>query len=438
MSEFINTIEVLGDDAVCDSIIERTITEFKDDNLTEIGDYAFSGCTELTVVDCPNAKKLGFTNPSNSMAYIFLECTALREVNFPEVESSGNKMFIGLHNLVSISMPKLKSISGDQFIEDTGITKLLLPGLDGLVYGNSLRNNKQLRLVDLGKCTRIAGSALLGCSDLSAMILKNTTVVTLENVSAVGGTQIASGTGYIYVPSSLVDSYKTATNWSTYSSQFRGLFDDESIQQGIIDGTLIDLNNNEIEEIPNSGFRSYQNLKSVSSTSATTVGSHAFYGCGALESINLPNVTTIDKNSFANCPQLKSLILPSVISAGNNSLNCLAEYIKLQSLTGLGSWTFNNFKCVILDLPSVAYISKNGICNSQSLKALVLRITSSICTLGGTFDDYFNNANIYVPRALIEEYKVANNWSTYADKFRALEDYTVDGTVTGALDETKL
>lgn len=29
--------------------------------------------------------------------------------------------------------------------------------------------------------------------------------------------------GYIYVPDALVDSYKAATNWSTYASQIRPL-----------------------------------------------------------------------------------------------------------------------------------------------------------------------------------------------------------------------
>ena len=45
---------------------------------------------------------------------------------------------------------------------------------------------------------------------------------------------------------------------------------------------------------------------------------------------------------------------------------------------------------------------------------------------------------IYVPAVLIDSYKAATNWSTYAAQFRALEDYTVDGTTTGELDETKI
>jgi hypothetical protein len=30
------------------------------------------------------------------------------------------------------------------------------------------------------------------------------------------------------------------------------------------------------------------------------------------------------------------------------------------------------------------------------------------------------------------------NWTTFSAQFRALEDYTVDGTTTGELDESKI
>lgn len=39
---------------------------------------------------------------------------------------------------------------------------------------------------------------------------------------------------------------------------------------------------------------------------------------------------------------------------------------------------------------------------------------------------------------LVDTYKADTNWSTYAAQFRALEDYTVDGTITGELDESKI
>lgn len=45
---------------------------------------------------------------------------------------------------------------------------------------------------------------------------------------------------------------------------------------------------------------------------------------------------------------------------------------------------------------------------------------------------------IYIPRHLLSEYTNATNWSAYAGRFRALQDYTVDGTIDGELDESKI
>ena len=36
MTDFTNTIDVVGDEALSDSIIERTITEFKDDHVITV------------------------------------------------------------------------------------------------------------------------------------------------------------------------------------------------------------------------------------------------------------------------------------------------------------------------------------------------------------------------------------------------------------------
>ena len=43
------------------------------------------------------------------------------------------------------------------------------------------------------------------------------------NSNDLKGTTIAKGTGYVYVPDDMVDTYKSATNWSTYASQIKGM-----------------------------------------------------------------------------------------------------------------------------------------------------------------------------------------------------------------------
>lgn len=66
--------------------------------------------------------------------------------------------------------------------------------------------------------------------------------------------------------------------------------------------------------------------------------------------------------------------------------------------------------------------------------------SETMATLAGShaFMDVNSAFCIYVPAALIDSYKAATNWSAYANQFRALEDYTVDGTITGELDESKI
>ena len=85
---------------------------------------------------------------------------------------------------------------------------------------------QNLTTVDSSSVTTIYTKAFLGCSKLVTLILRNPDgVCTLITKNALGNTPIASGTGYIYVPSAFVDSYKAATNWSAFANQFRAIED---------------------------------------------------------------------------------------------------------------------------------------------------------------------------------------------------------------------
>ena len=61
---------------------------------------------------------------------------------------------------------------------------------------------------------------------------------------------------------------------------------------------------------------------------------------------------------------------------------------------------------------------------------------------GTPFASGGTGGKVLVPRALVESYQTATNWSTLyvaeTCEFLALEDYTLDGTVTGEIDWDKL
>jgi hypothetical protein len=135
MSDFINTIDQLGDDVVLASIIDGSITEFKDNTITYVAENTFENCSNLTMVDLPNVTSVG------------------RE-------------------------------------------------------------------------------AFNGCSSLNVFILRSETICE-GDYGMLDNTPITQGTGYIYFPSSLIDTYKNRGYWNAFKDQFRALED------YTVDGTIM-------------------------------------------------------------------------------------------------------------------------------------------------------------------------------------------------------
>ena len=187
-------------------------------------------------------------------------------------------------------------------------------------------------------------------------------------------------------------------------------------------------------------------LTSIEDNSASYVASGAFYNYSALQTVNLPNVGYVGNAAFTSCSNLTSVSLQNV-----DQLNEMAFYsctslttIHVPKLTTIGLQVFQNCtNLVTLDLPKVNYIETYAFDNCMSLTTLILR-NSSVVTLGTGATEVFNNCPvgvggyIYVPYSLMSSYKNNAKWSYFADQFRALEAYTVDGTTTGALDPTKI
>lgn len=91
-----------------------------------------------------------------------------------------------------------------------------------------------LKFIDLGDAPQIKASTMRNSEALETLILRSPTMVVVNDFTGTGnttyplyGTEIASGAGYIYVPSVLIDLYKndTVNGWSKYSTQFRAIED---------------------------------------------------------------------------------------------------------------------------------------------------------------------------------------------------------------------
>lgn len=171
----------------------------------------------ITSIESSTATKL--------IEYVCRSQTSLKTVNLPNVTTTGTSVFHSCTALTTINMPKLKTPGTYAFSTCSALTELTLPAVTS-ISNYCCQSCKKLVKVDLKVASSIGASSFASCSVLTALILRRTAgVTTLSNTSSFNSTPIASGTGYIYVPASLVDSYKSASNWSTYAEQFRAIED---------------------------------------------------------------------------------------------------------------------------------------------------------------------------------------------------------------------
>ena len=248
-------------------------------NLTSIGNYAFQGTPISGDLNLPNLTSIGsqsFTKTNiesitslgnittipggndwggtlNSRLGVFFKCLNLKKVILPEtlttisdasfdgctaltelrlgnsIQNIGKGAFESVPAQIEISLPNLTSLGRGAF-RRSGVTRILNLGSITSLEGTDNWNNygefescPNLELVILSEMiTNIGGYVFRWCSKLDTFICKATTPPTLGS-KGFEGSLIASGKGSIYVPDdgtgTIVQAYKTATNWSTYASR---------------------------------------------------------------------------------------------------------------------------------------------------------------------------------------------------------------------------
>lgn len=190
---------------------------------------------------------------------------------------------------------------------------------------------------------------------------------------------------------------------------------------------------NRYMDVRNYAFQNCLDLLSVSGEANYIAGNYVFQGCTSLKSVNLPNwAQTNHYGLFDGCSNLEEIRLKSALTLGLYVFTDRGDAFPKLKLVDYGQIQ-----------QGVATLSAN-----ETIKLAVYRYPTkmvdcaNLATVGkATSPIRSGTGNILVPRDLIATYQSGTNWSTvYAagTKFLALEDYTVDGTTTGDLDDAKI
>ena len=198
----------------------------------------------------------------------------------------------------------------------------------------------------------------------------------------------------------------------------------ETIDAPLLEAASINVQYSKITELDfpelkyanGSNFMSCTLLERVNLPKVTTGFNNGFRGCTALTEVNLPLMQYLQSNMFQGCTSLTKIVLPAAVFSNSYIFtDCTSlDYVDVGGDGGtVGTGTFR----------------------SCPLSALVIR-SNTLVALANT--NAFQNTRVeshagyvYVPRDLVSNYESATNWSNFAGQFRALEDYTKDGTITG-------
>lgn len=406
-------------------------------NGTAIGTYDTEADCEGQPTPTGDSKYIAYYSNGTSYAAACDSTSAITDGEIPlsnlvEVEigdcvtTIGNSAFENCSTLSSVTIPNSVTYIGRMaFNSCTNITHLVIPS-----SVNSIGEYA------FGYCTRLQDITMLGYP---------------PNLAA-GGVFNNTNNCPIYVPCGCVDSYKNQNVWSanykyriypwiecgTGEAQYRWYPSgttcvgvdkwERSIKQVSYNSgstwnnvvpqvssatTLIEVNSQDCQYVPpSSGTKLLLHYNNGTTYSAACDSSSAVtsadtrpngYEYSAITSAEIGDcVNSISAHAFDECDSLSSVTIPSTV-------------------TRIGARAFyscNNL--AFINIPSsVTYIGGGAFSNCNGLASIVINRTTPP-TLGSGGFDFTGSCPIYVPSGSVVTYARANEWSYYANRFRAI------------------
>ena len=192
-------------------------------NAEEINRISFQG-RPITGFTAPNLKKSPYGLSIGTYYGIFYGCTSLVFLDAPKWTNPGDGHNYGCTNLAWFKLPCAKYAGAYGFQNCTALQYAIMPRAN-ILYTSAFSGCTNLKAFDGGGEAKETSSLGLqrntifsGCTKLDTMVIRKADAIwELTNINVFQNTPFASdGTGgTLYVPSSLISNYESATNWAT-------------------------------------------------------------------------------------------------------------------------------------------------------------------------------------------------------------------------------
>ena len=327
-----------------------------------IGNYAFNGCSELTLVSIPNG-----------------------------VETIGSHAFESCSGLTSVSIPNsVISIVGYAFSNCSSLQRVYVPSSVKSIYSSAFSNCSSLVAFDVadGNSFYQSESGLLLSKDGKTLVCGvNGNVVVPSGVESIGGDSFhgLSGLTNVFIPNSVTNIGAGAFYYCTGLTSMAIPSSVTSIGESAFRGC------SELNAIHLADIKSWCKIKFGSDMAnpcyyahtlylnedlithfivpddITNIGRYVFYGCTNLTSVVLPtSVTNVEASAFEGCSGLISVTLPQCVSSMSSTFPSAYQRVNAvvlnDGVTNVASRMFAGCTglCEVTMPPSVTSIGVNA------------------------------------------------------------------------------
>ena len=328
-----------------------------DDDVTIVGDYAFSSCNNLLSITLPQTvTEIG--------EYAFAYSYSLADVVIPNsVTSISDYAFYNCSSLTGITIPdSVTSINNSTFYNCSSLTGITIPDSVTSISINAFMQCSNLTTVEIGSgVTSIGTQAFSNCSSLKEITCHANTAPsissnTFSNIATYGLLIYPEGSDY----SSWLSTnsyYLGYYSWGTGFGKIKCTYNITSTNtptkickstNGIykmeVDGVKIAptsaytfnetgehvIEFTSLNNIPSSIFYNCSNLTNAEiGSECTSIGNYVFEGCSNLTTVEIGSgVTSIKSYVFEDCSSLKEITCHAITapSINSNTFRDIASY----------------------------------------------------------------------------------------------------------------